>query len=131
MAKRILVVDDEPATVKMVQLVLEGEGCEVTTASNGTECLQKVTSNRPDLIILDVAMPVLDGFETLRALRQDAATQDLPVIMLTARTADEDVVRGWSTGVDLYLTKPFSIDELLTAVRRILAATEHPAGDSE
>jgi len=76
-------------------------------------------------------MPVLDGFEALRALRQQEGTRDLPVIMLTARTADEDVLRGWSTGVDLYLTKPFSIEELLTATRRILATTGDSAADSE
>jgi len=74
-------------------------------------------------------MPVLDGFETLRALRQHEGTKDLPVIMLTARAADEDVLRGWSTGVDLYLTKPFTIEELLTATRRMLVATETPAGN--
>ncbi len=127
MAKRILVVDDEPPTVKMVQLALEGEGLEVTTATNGAECLVQVDASRPDLVILDIAMPVLDGFETLRALRRQEGTKDLPVIMLTARAADEDVLRGWSTGVDFYLTKPFSIDELLVATRRVLAATESAA----
>jgi DNA-binding response OmpR family regulator len=131
MTKRVLVVDDELATVKMVQLALEGEGLGVATAANGAECLLQVNASRPDLVILDVAMPVLDGFEALRALRQQEGTRDLPVIMLTARTADEDVLRGWSTGVDLYLTKPFSIEELLTATRRILATTGDSAADSE
>jgi DNA-binding response OmpR family regulator len=130
MTKRVLVVDDEVATVKMVQLALEGEGLDVTTATNGAECLLQVNASRPDLVILDVAMPVLDGFETLRALRQHEGTTDLPVIMLTARAADEDVLRGWSTGVDLYLTKPFTIEELLIATRRMLVATETPAEDS-
>jgi DNA-binding response OmpR family regulator len=129
MTKRVLVVDDEVATVKMVQLALEGEGLDVTTATNGAECLLQVNASRPDLVILDVTMPVLDGFETLRALRQHEGTKDLPVIMLTARAADEDVLRGWSTGVDLYLTKPFTIEELLTATRRMLVATETPAGN--
>jgi DNA-binding response OmpR family regulator len=130
MAKHVLVVDDELATAKMVKLALEGEGLDVSTAANGAECLLQVSTSRPDLVILDVTMPVLDGFETLRALRQREATKDLPVIMLTARAAAEDVLRGWSTGVDMYLAKPFSIEELLAATRRLLAGTETPGEDS-
>ena len=130
MGQRVLVVDDEPPTVKMIQAALEREGLEVATAGNGAECLLAAESNPPDLVILDVVMPVLDGFETLRVLREKPATRELPVIMLTARREDRAVVRGWMTGVDLYLTKPFQMDDLLTAVRRILTvAHEEPSGE--
>jgi len=131
MAKRVLVVDDEPAIVQTARLALEAEGWEVVTASNGAECLLQVESDQPDLVVLDVNMPVLNGFEALRVLRQQDGTRELPVIMLTVRAADGDVLRGWSTGVDLYLTKPFSVDVLVSAVRRMLAATEGSAEATE
>ncbi len=131
MAKRVLVVDDEPPTVQVIQLALEREGLEVATAANGEECLQAVESDPPDLVILDVIMPILDGFETLRLLREKPETKHLPVIMLTARREDRDVLRGWMTGVDLYLTKPFQMADLLTATRRILEVTEAPGPEQE
>ncbi len=124
MSKRVLVVDDEPPTARLIQTTLEKHGMEVCTAADGTECLQAIASNPPDLVILDVIMPVMDGFQTLRVLREKAETKGLPVIMLTARREDSDVLRGWMTGVDLYLTKPFKIEELVTAAKRILAAVE-------
>lgn len=126
MARYILVVDDEPQTVKLVRIALEREGFEVEEASNGAECLLAIGRHRPDLVILDVAMPVLDGFQTLRVIREKPETKDLPVLMLTARREDHDVLRGWAGGVDLYLTKPFQIDELLAATKRLVAATESP-----
>ena len=131
MSKRVLVVDDEPPTVRMIQLALEREGMDVATAANGAECLLAVDSGQPDLVILDVMMPVLDGFEALRVLREKEETKHLPVIMLTARREDRDVLRGWMSGVDLYLTKPFQIDELLTAVRRILKVADEDAAGGE
>jgi two-component system alkaline phosphatase synthesis response regulator PhoP len=126
--RRVLVVDDDPLLVKLVQTALAAEGLEVIAASNGAEALLAVDSQHPDLIVLDVAMPVLDGFETLRALRAKPETASLPVIMLTARQSDADVVKGWSTGADLYITKPFEVQELVLATKRLLEVAEAEAG---
>ena len=123
MAKRVLVVDDDPQVVKIIQRALEREGLEVAVATNGAEALLAIGRQRPDLVILDVVMPVMDGFQALRALREKPETKDLPVLMLTARSEDRDVARGWTAGVDLYLTKPFTMEELLTATRRMLEVT--------
>ena len=120
MAKLVLAVDDEIPTLKLIQKALDTHGLEVATASNGAEALLAIQQRRPDLVILDVMMPVLDGFQTLRSLRENEATEHLPVIMLTARREDRDVTRGWATGADFYLTKPFEIKELLAVVDRLL-----------
>ena len=128
MPKKVLVVDDDPSIRRAVQTVLEAEGIEVCTASNGAECLLAVGAESPDLVILDVNMPVMDGLRALRALRGSAATKALPVIMLTARDEDDDVARGWMSGVDLYLTKPFEVDELRVVVRRALEVTGTNSG---
>jgi len=122
--KRVLVVDDDPGVVRLVRATLQAEGLEVTAATNGAECLLAVEAQRPDLIILDVAMPVLDGFETFRLLRAKPETLSIPVIMLTARRSDAEVVQGWASGVDLYLTKPFEARELLAVTRRMLDIAE-------
>jgi DNA-binding response OmpR family regulator len=121
--RKVLVVDDEPAMRRMVEHVLQLDGLHVCTAANGAECLVAVGAESPDLVILDVNMPVMDGLEALRLLRQNPTTRDLPVIMLTARDSDHDVTRGWMTGVDLYLTKPFRLEELRLAVGRALEVT--------
>jgi DNA-binding response OmpR family regulator len=122
--KKVLVVDDDPLIRKAVRLVVEGEGADVSTADNGAECLLAVGAEAPDLVILDVSMPVMDGLQALRALRENTDTRDLPVIMLTARDDDSDVAQGWVHGVDLYLTKPFETGELRLALRRMLALEE-------
>lgn len=131
MAKRVLVVEDDPPTCRLIANALRREGLEVTTATDGAECLLAVVDQRPDLVILDVMMPVLDGFQTLRALRENDVTKHLPVVMLTARREDRDVLRGWMTGVDLYLTKPFQLDDLLVAVRRILLVSDGQTAEDE
>jgi DNA-binding response OmpR family regulator len=120
MAHKVLVVDDHPPTVQLIRTALEGLGMEVRAASNGAESLIAVNDERPDLIILDVMMPVMDGFQTLQVLQQSKETEDVPVIMLTARSSDRDVAYGWRSGVTSYLTKPFSIDQLVTLVQRVL-----------
>ncbi len=123
MAKKVLVVDDEPSVRRLVERALRREGLEVCTAVNGAECVQTVATESPDLVILDVNMPVMDGFQALRVLRENAATKHLPVIMLTVRVENQDVARGWMAGVDLYVPKPFELDDLLVAVRRVLDVT--------
>jgi len=117
--KKILVVDDERHIVRLVQVNLERAGYQVVTAFDGKEALKKVDAEKPNLIVLDVMMPHMDGFETLKRLRANAATKSIPVIMLTAKAQDADVFRGWASGVDCYLTKPFNPMELLTFVKRI------------
>ena len=129
MARRVLVVDDHQPTVQLIRSALEGMGLDVRAAGNGAEALLAVHEEKPDLVILDVMMPILDGFQTLKVLQETADTRDLPVIMLTARSSDIDVARGWRSGATSYLTKPFSLDQLVSMVRRVLEAIT-PVGAS-
>jgi two-component system, OmpR family, alkaline phosphatase synthesis response regulator PhoP len=131
MPKKILAVDDERHIVRLVQVNLERAGYQVVTAFDGKDALEKVASEQPDLVVLDVMMPYMDGFEVLQNLRKNQSTRDLPVIMLTAKAQDADVFRGWSSGVDCYLTKPFNPMELITFVKRIFASNDDSDGDSK
>lgn len=124
----ILVVDDDQPTRVLVKATLEGAGHGVKESANGAECLLAANSFPLDLILLDVNMPVMDGFQTLHALKSNPATQPIPVVMLTARAAETDMVQGWQEGVDFYLTKPFTVEELLAVVARVLATLETEAG---
>jgi len=124
MAKKILVVDDERHIVRLVEVNLTRAGYDVLTAYDGVEALEKVKEDEPDMIVLDVMMPRMDGFEVLKRLQADPDTQDIPVIMLTAKAQDADIFRGWSSGVSSYLTKPFNPRELLTFVERIFQSLE-------
>ena len=124
MARKILTCDDEKHIVRLIQVNLERQGYEVITAYNGAECLEKVKEDRPDLIVLDVMMPEMTGFEVLDVLKKDPETEDIPVIMLTARAQDSDVLRGWQSGVECYLTKPFNPMELIAFVKRIFSMEE-------
>jgi two-component system, OmpR family, alkaline phosphatase synthesis response regulator PhoP len=119
MPKKILAVDDERHIVRLVEVNLARAGYQVVTAFDGREALQKVEAEKPDLVVLDVMMPYMDGFEVLRNLKANPETAEIPVIMLTAKAQDADVFRGWQSGVDCYLTKPFNPMELLTFVKRI------------
>lgn len=130
MAKKILACDDEKHIVRLVQVNLERAGFDVITANDGKEALEKIRHNNPDLVILDVMMPYMDGFEVLQNLRRNPATRNIPVIMLTAKAQDADVFRGWQSGVDCYLTKPFNPLELISFVKRIFStANGGPDGD--
>lgn len=122
--KRILVCDDEKHIVRLVQINLEREGYTVLTAYDGKEGLAKAEAEKPDLIVLDVMMPYMDGFEVLRNLKKNPDTRDIPVIMLTAKAQDADVFRGWKEGVDTYLTKPFNPMELISFVKRIFQSLD-------
>ncbi len=121
MARKILTCDDEKHIVRLIQVNLERQGYEVITAFNGLECLEKVKEDRPDLIVLDVMMPEMTGFEVLEKLKKNPETESIPVIMLTARAQDSDVLRGWQSGVECYLTKPFNPMELIAFVKRIFS----------
>jgi two-component system, OmpR family, alkaline phosphatase synthesis response regulator PhoP len=128
MAKKILAVDDEKHILRLVQINLEKAGYDVLTGTNGREAVEKVRAEKPDLVVMDVMMPEMDGFEALQTLKADPATAGVPVIMLTAKAQDADVFHGWQSGADLYLTKPFNPTELLTFVKRILDA-QHSTED--
>lgn len=122
--RRILVVDDEPDLVHAIRLYLEMEGYLVFAAYNGYEALEKVREKLPDLVVLDVMMPEMDGFETLKRLRE---VHHVPVIMLTVRGEEADKVRGLQMGADDYVTKPFSQRELLSRIQAVLRRAEMPA----
>ncbi|MCB0826421.1 MAG: response regulator [Armatimonadetes bacterium] len=117
---KILVCDDERHIVRLIQVNLERQGYTVVTAYDGKEGLEKVKAEKPDMLVLDVMMPYMDGFEVLKALRRDPDTEGLPVIMLTAKAQDKDVFEGYSYGADMYLTKPFNPMELISFVKRIV-----------
>jgi two-component system, OmpR family, KDP operon response regulator KdpE len=113
----VLVVDDEPPIQRLLRATLQADGYAVATAGTGEEALAFLEDERPDLIVLDVMMPGMDGFETLRHIR---ARSQLPVILLTARSSDPDKLRGLQTGADDYMTKPFNPDELSARVAAVL-----------
>ena len=120
---RILVVDDEPEAVELVEFNLKQAGYSVNTAMDGAEALRKARNQVPDLIVLDVMLPEMDGFEICKTLRLDPATSKVPIVMLTAKAAEIDRVLGLELGADDYVTKPFSPRELLLRVKKILART--------
>lgn len=125
--RRILVVDDEERMVRFIRLNLEHDGFQVIEAYNGTQAIDKVRSSLPDLVLLDVMMPDIDGFEVLRMIREN---NNVPVIMLTAKGEEEDRVRGLEMGADDYITKPFSPRELVSRVRAVLRRTEIVGGST-
>ncbi|MDQ2986561.1 MAG: response regulator [Armatimonadota bacterium] len=124
MAVKILVCDDERSIVRLIQVNLERQGWQVITAYDGKEGLEKIMSEAPDICVLDVMMPYMDGFEVLKNLRREPATQKLPVVMLTAKAQDKDVFEGYHYGADVYLTKPFNPMELVTFIKRIIAGAD-------
>ncbi len=126
MAKIILVVDDERHIVRLVEVNLTRAGYEVVSAYDGVEALEKIEENIPDMIVLDVMMPRMDGFEVLKKLQADPKYKDIPVIMLTAKAQDADIFKGWQSGVSSYLTKPFNPKELLVFVERIFQSMDEP-----
>ncbi|HOQ97717.1 MAG TPA: response regulator transcription factor [Anaerolineae bacterium] len=119
----ILVVDDEPHVVRLVQANLQASGYQVLTAGDGRTALAIVDEQRPDLVLLDLMMPGLDGYEVCRRIREHS---DVPIIMLTARGAEVDKIAGLDAGADDYLTKPFGVGELLARVRAVLRRCRHP-----
>jgi DNA-binding response OmpR family regulator len=118
---RVLVVEDEPILLRLVQVNLRMEGFEVIACSSGEEALARAGEHPPDVAVLDVLLPGIDGFEVCRRLRADPTTADVPVVMLTAQAQDEDRERGYALGVHEYVTKPFEPMELVAIVRLALA----------
>lgn len=125
---RILVVDDEVRYLRLLQINLATEGYQVMTASNGFEAIEMVTNSEPDLVLMDIVMPRLDGIITCERIRQFS---NIPIIMLTARGSEEDKVRCLNIGADDYITKPFSATEVLARVRAVLRRTANQKKDSQ
>ncbi|MBM3124737.1 MAG: response regulator transcription factor [Chloroflexi bacterium] len=123
--RRILVVDDEERMVRFIRMNLEHDGFQVNEAFNGKQAIQKLRDVTPDLILLDIMMPDLDGFEVLETVRE---ISNVPVIMLTAKGEEDDRVRGLERGADDYVTKPFSPRELVSRIRAVLRRTEGASG---
>jgi DNA-binding response OmpR family regulator len=121
MRKKILVVDDEDDILNFLELVLSEKGYQVATASGGQEALTKAQLERPDLVLLDIMMPQMDGWEVLKLLRVDEDTAEVPVAMLSARTEARDRVQGLQEGAIDYICKPFSLSELLGKIEAIFS----------
>jgi two-component system phosphate regulon response regulator PhoB len=120
MKPKVLIVDDEPDVVELVEFNLRSAGYDVVSANDGAEALRKARTSQPDLILLDVMLPELDGMEVCKILRRDPATASVPIIMLTAKAAEIDRVLGLELGADDYVTKPFSPRELVLRVKALL-----------
>jgi len=126
--QRILVVDDEPEAVDLVAFNLRQAGYEVVSAADGGEALRRARAQLPDLIVLDVMLPELDGLEVCKILRRDPTTAAIPILMLTAKASEVDRVLGLELGADDYVTKPFSPRELILRVRKLLERPRPAAG---
>lgn len=120
MAKRILIVDDEPDLVETLKFRLEGQGYEIAIAYDGQDGLNKARSVRPDLILLDLMLPKLDGYKVAKMLKFDAKYKSIPIIMLTARVQEADEKLGYECGADAYITKPFDAKMLLEKIAVLL-----------
>lgn len=128
MPLKVLVCDDERHIVRLIQVNLERQGYNVVTAFDGKEGLEKIQSEKPNVVVLDVMMPYMDGFEVLKRIRREPETEALPVIMLTAKAQDKDVFEGYHYGADMYLTKPFNPMELVAFVKRIVSGNDDDRG---
>ena len=127
MKPKILIVDDEPDAIEMLAFNLRNSGYEVVTAEDGEEALKKAKQDNPDLMVLDLMIPEVDGLEVCKLLRRDPATAKLPIIMLTAKAAEIDRVLGLEIGADDYVTKPFSPRELVLRVKKLLQRGQEEA----
>ena len=127
--KRILIADDEEDVVTTLKFTLEKEGYQCLTAYDGKEALDKAKSENPDLILLDIMMPKMNGYKVARLLKFDQKYKHIPIIMLTARTQEKDRVLGEETGADTYVTKPFEMNDLLSVVNETLRSA--PPGEEE
>ena len=119
--KKILVVDDEPDLVETIRFPLEMEGFNVLVSYNGEDALNQARKEKPDLILLDLMLPKLDGYKVCRLLKFDERYKHIPILMLTAKTQEKDKLLGKETGADEYITKPFDIDELMQKIKSYLS----------
>ena len=121
---RVLLVDDDKQILNSLRVYLELENYEVFTASNGQEALEKVTGNKPEILVLDIMMPEMDGFEVLETIKKNEELSSIPVIMLTAKGQPVDVLKGYKMGASSYMTKPFNLNELVENIELILNPEE-------
>lgn len=126
MPYRILVVDDEPTLVRLMEFILAKQGHTMLVATNGEEAILRVRADRPDLVLLDIMMPRIDGYEVARMIREDALIKDTPIIMLSAKAQEADIARGLEVGVNEYITKPFAPDKLVEVVNAYLQTLGAP-----
>jgi DNA-binding response OmpR family regulator len=122
-AARVLVCDDDEPTRELLVTVLATEGFKVTSVPDGPSCLAAMAGDPPDVLVLDVMMPGMDGYQVMEILRRDFPDAEVKVVMLTAKTTDEDVWNGWRSGVDYYMAKPFDPDELVRFVHFLAGGT--------
>ena len=120
MPKKILIADDEPNIVISLEFLMQHAGYEVQSAADGAEALRELDRFRPDLILLDIMLPLHDGFEICQRIRDDPALRHMKIVMLTAKGREVEVAKGLALGADLYITKPFATRELLASVRQLL-----------
>jgi len=120
MGKRILIVDDEPNIVISLEFLMKREGYEVDIAPDGEAALKALAEGRPDLVLLDVMLPRMNGFEICSRIRANPAWREIKILVLTAKGRDSEIARGLGLGADLYVTKPFSTRDLVAQVRRLL-----------
>ncbi len=137
MAKRVLVVDDEPSILKIIATQLRVSGYDVMVAMDGASALARIMESPPDLMILDVMLPKMNGYEVCTAVKQNPQLRHTPIIMFTALRGEQDYWKAMSCGADAYLTKPYSVDDLQQIVNRLInaldsgnKATEEPPADS-
>ncbi|HET9884542.1 MAG TPA: response regulator [Candidatus Binatia bacterium] len=123
--RTIMVVDDNPDIITIVKTILEGKGYQVLSASSGQELLNLLTDRKPDLIILDIMMPEMDGLEVLGRLKAVTETASIPVILLTAKVQYEDVLGGYKLGADYYITKPFTSTQLVNGINLLLGESKN------
>jgi CheY-like chemotaxis protein len=123
--RTIMVVDDNPDIITIVKTILEGKGFQVLSASSGQELLNLLTDRKPDLIILDIMMPEMDGLEVLGRLKAVTETASIPVILLTAKVQYEDVLGGYKLGADYYITKPFTSTQLVNGINLLLGESKN------
>ena len=124
MSERILVADDDPLTARFLNSLLSEKGYEVAVADDGEQALELVSTHHPDLILSDMVMPFVDGMSLLRVLRGDVRLSRIPIILLSLKDREEDIVAGLEGGADDYVVKPFNARELLVRVRKLLARVE-------
>lgn len=117
---KVLLVDDDVQILRSLRVYLELENYQVETASDGKEALEKIQEVKPEIVVLDIMMPEMDGFEVLEKMKQDKSMKGVPVIMLTAKGQDVDVVKGYEMGALSYMTKPFNLNELVENIELVL-----------
>ena len=124
MPKKIMVIEDNKTNIKLIRYQLEAAGFEINVEETGNAGLKTIRNKKPDMIILDIGLPDIDGFEVCKTLRNDATTKDYPIIMLTAKGDDRDKIEGLSLGADDYITKPYNAEELILRINNLLTRSK-------